>query len=84
MPKIETWGKLPHGIRQHLIDRMRDQAISIETSISFASGLIRRRKCPRVIGTENRNSALFLTTGATGSADPYDTTLEADCQSAAD
>ena len=29
MPKIETWGNLPAGVRQHLIDRMRDRAISI-------------------------------------------------------
>jgi hypothetical protein len=25
MPRIETWGKLPPGVRQHLIDRMRDR-----------------------------------------------------------
>jgi hypothetical protein len=29
MPKIESWDKLPGGIRQHLIDRMRDRLISI-------------------------------------------------------
>lgn len=29
MPKIETWGNLPPCVRQHLIDRMRDRAISI-------------------------------------------------------
>lgn len=29
MPKIKTWGNLPTGVRQHLIDRMRDRAISI-------------------------------------------------------
>jgi hypothetical protein len=29
MPRIETWGNLPPGVRQHLIDRMRDRAISI-------------------------------------------------------
>lgn len=29
MPQIETWDKLPAGIRRHLIDRMRDRAISI-------------------------------------------------------
>jgi len=29
MPRIETWAKLPEGIRQHLIDRMRDRAITI-------------------------------------------------------
>ena len=29
MPKIETWDNLPAGVRQHLIDRMRERAISI-------------------------------------------------------
>src|SRR5260370_36755818 len=29
MPKIETWARLPPSVRQHLIDRMRDRAISI-------------------------------------------------------
>jgi hypothetical protein len=29
MPKIENWGNLPEGIRQHLIDRMQHRAISI-------------------------------------------------------
>lgn len=29
MPKIESWSNLPVGVRQHLIDRMRDRAISI-------------------------------------------------------
>jgi hypothetical protein len=29
MPKIDDWGNLPAGVRQHLIDRMRDRAISI-------------------------------------------------------
>lgn len=29
MPKIELWANLPDAVRQHLIDRMRDRAISI-------------------------------------------------------
>ena len=29
MPKIDDWGNLPVGVRQHLIDRMRDRAIGI-------------------------------------------------------
>lgn len=29
MPHLKTWDKLPPGIRQHLIDRMRDRSISI-------------------------------------------------------
>jgi hypothetical protein len=30
MPRIERWDNLPAGVRQHLIDRMRDRAITIE------------------------------------------------------
>jgi hypothetical protein len=29
MPKIERWDNLPEGVRQDLIARMRDRAISI-------------------------------------------------------
>jgi hypothetical protein len=29
MPGIENWGALPAGVRQHLIDRMHDRAISV-------------------------------------------------------
>lgn len=29
MPKIESWDHFPARVRQHLIDRMRDRAISI-------------------------------------------------------
>jgi hypothetical protein len=29
MPKIEQWDRLPENVRRHLIDRMRDRAISI-------------------------------------------------------
>jgi hypothetical protein len=29
MPKIETWGNLPVGVRGHLIERMRHRAIGI-------------------------------------------------------
>ena len=29
MPRIETWGNLPAGVRRHLIERMHERAISI-------------------------------------------------------
>jgi len=29
MPHLKTWDKLPQGIRDHLVDRMRDRNISI-------------------------------------------------------
>jgi hypothetical protein len=30
MPHIETWTRLPAGVRDHLIERMRDRNIRIE------------------------------------------------------
>ena len=30
MPHIETWSRIPHAIRAHLIERMRDRNIRIE------------------------------------------------------
>ncbi len=30
MPRIGSWDNFPAGVRQHLIDRMRDRAITIE------------------------------------------------------
>ncbi len=29
MPRIESWDKIPPGVRRHLIDRMHDRAITI-------------------------------------------------------
>ena len=29
MPRIESWDNLPANVRQHLMDRMRERAISI-------------------------------------------------------
>jgi hypothetical protein len=29
MPKIDRWEKFPEGVRRHLVERMRDRAISI-------------------------------------------------------
>ncbi len=29
MPRIDRWENLPVGVRQHLVDRMRDRAITI-------------------------------------------------------
>ena len=29
MPRIARWDNLPEGVRQHLIDRMRDRAVCI-------------------------------------------------------
>ncbi|MBM3788153.1 MAG: hypothetical protein FJW30_27755 [Acidobacteria bacterium] len=29
MPKIESWNNFPEAVKQHLVERMRDRAISI-------------------------------------------------------
>ena len=29
MPQLERWDSLPEGVRQYLIERMRDRAISV-------------------------------------------------------
>jgi hypothetical protein len=29
MPQLERWGNLPEAVRHHLIERMRDRAISL-------------------------------------------------------
>jgi hypothetical protein len=29
VPQLERWDRLPEGVRQHLIERMRDRAIGI-------------------------------------------------------
>lgn len=29
MPQLERWDNLPEGVRQHLIERMRDRVISV-------------------------------------------------------
>jgi hypothetical protein len=30
MPQIETWARLPRGLRDHLVERMRERKIGIE------------------------------------------------------
>jgi len=29
MPRIETWSRLPHAIRDHLVERMHDRNITV-------------------------------------------------------
>ena len=29
MPKVESWDELPAAVRQHLVERMRERAISV-------------------------------------------------------
>jgi hypothetical protein len=30
MPQLERWDNLPEGVRQHLLERMRDRKISVK------------------------------------------------------
>jgi hypothetical protein len=30
MPQIETWSRLPAGVRDHLVERMRDRNINLD------------------------------------------------------
>jgi hypothetical protein len=30
MPQIESWSRLPHAVRDHLLERMRDRRISLD------------------------------------------------------
>lgn len=30
MPQIETWARIPSGIRDHLVQRMHDRNVSVE------------------------------------------------------
>jgi hypothetical protein len=29
MPQLERWDSLPEGVRQHLVERMRDRSITV-------------------------------------------------------
>lgn len=51
MPKIESWDHFPAAIRQHLIDRMRDRAISI-SDLNQLRLWIDSKPEVRVIGTK--------------------------------
>src|SRR5437016_1413319 len=62
MPQLERWDSLPEGVRQHLIERMRDRAISISDLNQLRLWVERRLKCPTVIGT--RISALSRSAAA--------------------
>jgi hypothetical protein len=30
MPQIETWSRLPHALRDHLVERMHDRNVSLD------------------------------------------------------
>ena len=64
MPRIAPWDNLPPNVRQHLIDRMRDRAISL-ADLNLVSGLRPSQKCPKGSGirisAHSRSAAMALT-----------------------
>ena len=44
MPQLERWDNLPKGVRQHLIERMRDREISVSDL-----NQLRRGRSPLII-----------------------------------
>jgi hypothetical protein len=61
MPQLERWDHLPEGVRQHLIDRMRDRAISV-SDVNLLRLWVETRQVPEVAGT--RISALSKSAAA--------------------
>jgi hypothetical protein len=52
MPKIESWDHFPAGVRQHLIDRMRDRAITISDLDGLCLWIGSMPEVPAVIGAK--------------------------------
>jgi len=46
MPQIERWDNLPEGVRQHLIERMRDRAISVSDLDRLRKWIEKRPQVP--------------------------------------
>jgi hypothetical protein len=46
VPKIGTWDHLPEGVRQHLIDRMRDRSIRLDDLNQLRVWMESRREVP--------------------------------------
>jgi hypothetical protein len=51
MPKIERWENFPEGVRQHLIERMRDRAIRIADLNHLRLWIETQPETPDGIGT---------------------------------
>jgi hypothetical protein len=52
MPAIETWSNFPPGVRQHLLERMRDRAISLEDFNQLRLWIDAHPRCRKAIGTK--------------------------------
>ena len=51
MPKISRWAELPPNVRQHLIDRMRDRAITISDLNQLRLWIASQPEVPGANGT---------------------------------
>src|SRR5436305_3697896 len=50
MPQLERWNNLPEGVRQHLIERMRDREISVSDLNQLRVWVETRPRRPRATG----------------------------------
>jgi hypothetical protein len=62
MPQLQRWDNLPDGVRQHLVERMRDRAISVSDLNQLRLWVETRPEVPTVTGT--RISALLKSAAA--------------------
>jgi hypothetical protein len=62
MPQLERWDNLPEGVRQHLIERMRDREISVSDLNQLRLWVETRPEVPGATGT--RISALSKSAAA--------------------
>jgi hypothetical protein len=46
MPRIESWDNLPANVRQHLIDRMRERAITIADLNQLRTWIVSQPEVP--------------------------------------
>jgi hypothetical protein len=56
MPKIDSWGNFPAGVRKHLIDRMHDRAITIGDLNQLRLWIESQPEVPMVTGTRTSGS----------------------------
>jgi hypothetical protein len=52
MPQIETWPRIPAAIRDHLVERMHDRNVGLDTSTVSGSGWRQGRMSPKLPGSK--------------------------------
>jgi len=63
MPKIDRWEKFPEGVRRHLVERMRDRAISISDLNQLRLWIETRLEVPEEDWYKDFGSFLLCGTG---------------------